>query len=246
MAAASTGVIALRRSRAAAALAACIAVTGPAWAQAPAQELPAAAGEAAKSIAGTWEMSNADRDRSCTVTLRPGSGSAGLPIEWDRKCAEVFPYTREIRGWRVGQREAVQLLDAKGQLVLELTEVEGGLYEGERPGEGLVFLQSVAATAEERKPDQVAGDWNFTRGSGKPLCHVTLGTAAAAQDAFALQLKAGCDPLITRFRPVAWRIDRGQLVLIPSRGESWRFEETDPTTWRRIPEGRQPLQLVRP
>jgi hypothetical protein len=30
-------------------------------------------------------------------------------------------------------------------LLLELTEVESGMYEGERPGEGLIFLQNEDA-----------------------------------------------------------------------------------------------------
>ena len=202
--------------------------------------------EAAKAAVGTWELSNADRDRSCPLSLKANATPAGLGLEWDRKCAELFPFSREVTAWKVGAREAIQLLDAKGQPVLELTEVEGGLYEGERPGEGLLFLQSMAgAASDEKKAEQLVGDWAFVRPAGKPLCQVTLTDTAAAQDAFALRVKPGCDALVTRFGPVAWRFDRGQLVLIPSRGESWRFEESEGATWRRIPEGRQPLQLVK-
>jgi hypothetical protein len=40
-------------------------------------------------------------------------------------------------------------------------------------------------------------------------------------------------------------MDRGQLVLLSGKGPVWRFEESDPATWRRIPEGRQPLLLAR-
>jgi hypothetical protein len=202
--------------------------------------------EAAKTVAGAWELSNADRDRSCTVTLKATAGLGGFALDWERKCAELFAFTREATAWKIGARDAIQLVDPKAKAVLELTEVEGGLYEGERPGEGLLFLQSLAGGGtDQRKAEQVVGDWAFSRGAGKPLCQVTLAGTAAAQDAFALRVKPGCDAVITRFGPVAWRLDRGQLVLIPSRGEPWRFEETDPTTWRRIPEGRQPVQLVR-
>jgi hypothetical protein len=110
----------------------------------------------------------------------------------------------------------------------------------------LVFLQSIAASgAEERKAEQVVGDWAFVRAGGRAICRITLSAKAAAQDALALSVKPGCDSLITRFGPVAWRLDRGQLVLIPAKGNSWRFEEVDSTTWNRIPEGRQPIQLVR-
>jgi protease inhibitor Inh len=210
---------------------------------APAQTPPAS--EAAKAAVGQWEFSNADRDRSCTLTLRGAAAPGGLALDWERKCAELFPFTREVAAWTVGSREAIQLLDRSGRPVLELTEVEGGLYEGERPGEGLLFLQSVAAGAAERTPEQMAGDWAFVRGTGKPICVVTLANTAAGPETLALRLKPGCDTLVTRFGPASWRMDRGQLVLMPKAGEPWRFEESDSMTWRRIPEGRQPLQLVR-
>ena len=203
-------------------------------------------GEAAKAIAGTWEMSNAERDRSCAVTFRSPAGAAGASVSWDPKCAELFPFSRSVVSWSVGERETIRLVDAKGQPVLELSEVEGGLYEGERRGEGLVFLQNVAAgAAEERKPATVAGEWAFTGASGRPLCRATLTTTPAAPEVLELKLKPGCAAIITDFAPVAWQLDRGQLVLIPARGDVWRFEETEPSIWQRIPQLRQPLRLVK-
>jgi hypothetical protein len=204
------------------------------------------AGVAPKTVVGSWELSNAERDRSCTLSLKSNVSTQGFGLDWARECAELFPFTREVAAWKIGARDALQLLDGSGRVVIELTEVEGGLYEGERPGQGLVFLQSIAASgAEERKAEQVVGDWAFVRAGGRAICRITLSAKAAAQDALALSVKPGCDSLITRFGPVAWRLDRGQLVLIPAKGNSWRFEEVDSTTWNRIPEGRQPIQLVR-
>lgn len=202
-------------------------------------------GPTPKTVLGSWEMSNAERDRSCTLSLKGTGAGAGFGLDWARECGELFPFTREIVAWRIGAREALQMLDAASRVVLEMSEVEGGLYEGERPGQGLVFLQSIAASgAEERKTEQVVGDWAFMR-AGRPICQVTLSAKPAAQDALALIVKPGCDAMVTRFAPVAWRLDRGQLVLIPAKGNAWRFEEIDSTTWNRIPEGRQPVQLVR-
>jgi hypothetical protein len=203
------------------------------------------ASEAARAAVGQWEFSNADRDRSCTLSLRGTPAPGGLALDWERKCAEVFPFTREATAWTVGAREAIHLLDRSGRTLLELSEVEGGLYEGERPGEGILFLQSVAAGAAERTPEQMTGDWGFVRATGKPICTMTLVNSAAGPETLTLRLKPGCDALVTRFGPVAWRMDRGQLVLMPKAGEPWRFEESDSMTWRRIPEGRDPLQLVR-
>ena len=36
-----------------------------------------------------------------------------------------------------------------------------------------------------------------------------------------------------------------QLMLVPSRGNPWRFEEIDPATWRRVPESADQITLVR-
>lgn len=222
-----------------------------------AQDAPNAT-EAAKTVLGAWEMSNAERDRKCVVTLKsakasaeaqPAAGAATgatLALEFEATCGGLFPFVRTVTGWVVGAGDAIRLVDAKGEPVVEFSEVEGGLYEGERPGEGVLFLQSVAAgRAEERSPEQLAGDWAIMRGTAaKPICQLTLLTTPAANDLLALRLKPGCDAQITRFNPAGWSLDRGQLLIAPARGEPWRFEENE-ATWRRIPEGRQPLTLVR-
>jgi hypothetical protein len=201
--------------------------------------------EAPKALLGVWELSNAERDRRCTVTLDAGRAAAGFVLRWANACAQAFPFTRDVAAWRIGVREAMQFVDAEGKPLLEVSEVEAGMYEGERTGEGLLFLQSTAGgAAEPRKPAQMVGDWGFKRTSGAKLCTVTLTETAAPPEAFTLQIKPGCDAAITRFGPTAWRLDRDQLVILRARGEPWRFEESEPLTWRRIPEGRQPLLLV--
>ena len=45
---------------------------GTASAQAPSQ-----LGESARRVVGSWEFSNADRDRTCTATLKGEPGPAG-------------------------------------------------------------------------------------------------------------------------------------------------------------------------
>jgi hypothetical protein len=207
---------------------------------------PAAGSEAVKSVVGAWELSNAERDRSCVVTLRtPAAGGSGA-IAWDGKCAEAFAFAREARSWKIGEMDAIQMFDAKGQMVIELTEVEGGLYEGERRGEGIIFLQSAASgAAEALKPAAFVGDWAFTGANGRATCRVTFADTPAQDDAFALKLKPGCSGAAASFAPVAWRLDRTQLVLVPANGDVWRFEESEPGVWIRIPEQRQPLRLVK-
>src|SRR5262249_47583322 len=167
----------------------------------------------------------------------------------EKKCGETFPGVRAIVGWTFGRNDALLLVDAGGKPVLEMLEVEAGMYEGLRPNEGRYLLQNaaVAAASRDRPADDMFGEWAFVRSSvpGKPICALTLANTAADADNFAINLKPGCDQQIARFGPVAWRMDRGQLVLQSGKGQVWRFEENDPDTWDLIPRGRQPLSLVR-
>lgn len=219
------------------------AMIGPTSAQAP------TASDAAKAMVGTWELSNADRDKTCTINLKLGPGAASNPLEPERKCSEAFPAIRGITAWTFGRNDALLLVDAGGKTVLELLEVEAGMYEGLRPNEERYFLQNaaVAAASRDRPADDMFGDWAFVAGSGagRTICALTLANTAATVDSFAVNLKPGCDQLITRFGPVAWRMDRGQLVVQSAKGDIWRFEESDPNTWDKIPRARQPLSLVR-
>jgi len=209
-------------------------------------EQPNPAAEAVKSVAGAWEISNAERDRTCLVTLRAPAGAGNGTLAWEPKCAELFSFAREAVAWTIGAGDWLRFLDAKGQILVELSEVEGGLYEGERRGEGLVFLQSAAAgAAEERGPESLAGEWAFVNAAGRTVCRVTLTTTPKPPEALALTVRPGCAAPVAAFAPAAWQFDRGQLVLIPARGEVWRFEEVETATWQRVPQQRQPLRLVK-
>jgi hypothetical protein len=68
---------------------------------------------------------------------------------------------------------------------------------------------------------------------------------AKASDGFAVAVKPGCDSAIARLNFTQWRVDRDQLMLVPARGNPWRFEEIDNTVWRRVPESSDQMTLVR-
>jgi hypothetical protein len=218
-----------------------LAALAPASAQTPT--------DAAKAMVGAWELSNADRDKTCTVNFKLSTAGPTYGLDLEKKCGEVFPPIRGIVGWTFGRNDALLLVDAGGRPVLELLEVEAGMYEGLRPNEGRYFLQNaaVAAASRDRPADDMFGEWSVVRTAtpAKPICALTLANTAADADTFAIDIKPGCDPLVARFAPVSWRMDRGQLVLQSGQGEVWRFEENDPNTWDKIPRGRQPLTLVR-
>jgi hypothetical protein len=208
-------------------------------------QITAPPSDAAKALVGAWEMSNAERDKVCTLTLKGDPGQGGFKLEPGRNCATVFPVAREMATWTLSATDVLRLLDARGKPLLEFSEVESGMYEGERPGEGLYFLQSVAAAAAVKTADQMFGEWAVTRGAGKPICGITLTNTAAGQDSYMLRVKPGCDALVTRFNPLSWKVERGELILEAARGQAWRFEESDSTTWQRVPAPADPILLVK-
>ena len=65
-----------------------------------------------------------------------------------------------------------------GNAVVELTEVESGMYDGFTPEEGRYILQTAAA-APMLSADDMVGDWAVARGTGKPICVLTLANSPA-------------------------------------------------------------------
>jgi len=209
---------------------------GPAAAQ-------TAMSDAEKELVGGFELSTAERDRVCAVTLKADAAQFGYKLEFDKACAAAFPFTKDIVAWKLGARATLQLLDARGRAVIEFDEVETGMYETER-ADGVYFLQSLASLGPPpRTPEELVGDWNIVRGERK-LCVVSLTNSKFDQDSFVLKLNPGCDSAIVQYGLSSWHMDRGELLLVSPRGV-WRFEEVDATSWHRIPERGNPVMLVR-
>ncbi len=217
-----------------------VAVTAPALAQAP-----ASLGDSAKALIGTWEFSNADRDKICSATFKIDPTKVGFKVEFDKGCADLFPIVNDVAGWTFPDNDLLRLVDAQGRALVEFSEVEDGIYEAPTPGLGVLFLQNAASAGPPPKPpEQVAGDWAIKRTNGTTVCVFTL-SPAAAKDGFALTVKPGCDASITRLNFAQWRLDRDELTLLPARGNPWRFEEVEAGTWRRVPEGADGFTLVK-
>src|SRR5215213_8915176 len=53
-----------------------------------------------RSMPGSWEFSNADREKTCTITFRNDAAKAGKRVDFDPGCAKLFPFIPEIAGWR--------------------------------------------------------------------------------------------------------------------------------------------------
>jgi hypothetical protein len=206
---------------------------------------PPPVSDAAKELVGAWEISDAERSRRCPVAFSIDPAPNGFRLEFDPQCGSAFPPLKGVVAWVLGQNDVLRLLDANKGAVLEFSEVENGLYEGERPGEGLYFLQTQAAIKiETHSADQLFGDWDILREIDSPLCTLTLSGQTAGNDAYKLAVKPGCNAAIAGFGPTTWRLDRDQLVLIGPNG-SWRFAESDPTVWERVPLSTDPLLLMK-
>ncbi len=197
-------------------------------------------------MVGQWELSTAGRDKTCVVTLKNDASPQGLKLELEKGCGDALPFAKAIAAWSVKGLDIVRLQDAKGESVIDFTEVESGIFEGRREGEGIYLLQNLAAArALSKSTDQLIGDWAMMRESGKSICGLTLTNTETSPENFAVFLKPRCDPLVASFAPTVWRLERGELLLLSAKGEIWRFEADDNAQWRRVPDSADPLILMR-
>jgi hypothetical protein len=199
-----------------------------------------------KDMIGQWELSTTERSKTCVVTLKPDSTPQGLKLELEPGCAAALPFTKDITAWNVRGLDIVRLQDGAGQPVIDFTEVESGIFEGLRQGEGVYILQNLAAARSLAKSmDQMIGDWAMVRGNGQTICGLTLTNTEAGSDNFQVFLKPKCDPAVTAFAPTQWRLDRGQMLLMSANGATWQFEADDNAQWRRVPDSADPLIMLR-
>ncbi len=210
---------------------------------------PVAAQDAAglkKAMIGQWELATTERSKTCVVTLKPDSSPRGLKLELEPNCAAALPFTKDIVGWNVRGLDIVRLQDATGEAVIDFTEVETGIFEGVRQGEGVYILQNLAAARSLAKSmDQMIGDWAMVRGNGDTICGLTLTNNDAGNDNFQVFLKPKCDAAVAAFAPTQWRLEHGQMILMSDRGETWRFEADDNAQWRLVPDSANPLMMLR-
>ena len=219
-------------------LALLLAASGPTFAQ--------NAANLKKDMIGQWELSTAERSKTCVVTLKPDVAAQGMKLELEPGCANALPFTKDITAWSIKGLDIVRMQDASGQSVIDFTEVESGILEGRRTGEGIYLLQNLAAArALTRSMDQMIGNWAMVRGSGAVICTLTLTNTEAGGDNFAVFVKPRCDVSVVTFAPTLWRLERGEMLLMSARGETWHFEADDNAQWRRVPDSADPLFMMR-
>src|SRR6202046_616652 len=199
-----------------------------------------------KSMIGQWELSTTERSKTCVVTLKGDSTPQGLKLELEPGCAAALPFTKDITAWNIKGLDIVRLQDAAGESVIDFTEVETGILEGLRTGEGIYILQNLAAARSLAKSmDQMIGDWAMVRGNGQVICGLVLTNTEADADNFQVFLKPKCDSLIAAFAPTQWRLEHGQILLMSKSGETWQFEADENAQGRRAPAAADPLIMLR-
>jgi hypothetical protein len=210
-----------------------------------------------KDMVGQWELATTDRSKTCVVTIKSdattqnstsqGSTSQGMALELEPNCAKALPFTADIAAWSIkGLGDIVRLQNAAGEPVIDFTEVETGIFEGLRTGEGVYILQNLAAARSLAKSmDQMIGDWAMVRSDGQSICGLTLTNNEASTDNFQVFLKPKCDPLVATFAPTQWRLDHGQILLQSPSGETWAFEADENAQWRKVPDSADPLIMLR-
>ena len=129
------------------AVAACLAAIGAAHAQ--------DATALKKSMPGQWELSTTERSKTCVVTLKADAAGQGFKLELEPACKTALPFTKDIVAWNVRGLDIVRLQDAAGDAVIDFTEVEAGIFEGLRQGEG--------STSSRTSPPRVRWRSRWTR-----------------------------------------------------------------------------------
>src|SRR5215813_3945488 len=86
----------------------------------------------AKDMVGQWELSTAERNKTCVITLKGDNTPAGSRLELEKGCADALPFTKDISAWSIKGLDIVRLQNAKGDAVIDFTEVESGILEGTR------------------------------------------------------------------------------------------------------------------
>ena len=199
-----------------------------------------------KAMIGQWELATTERSKTCVLTLKPDAAPRGQKLELEPGCAAALPFTKDIAGWTVKGLDIVSLQSANGEAVIDFTEVESGIFEGLRQGEGVYILQNLAAARSLAKSmDQMIGDWAMVRGNGATICSLVLTNNDAGNDNFQVFVKPKCDSAIAAFAPSQWRLEHGQMMLMSDRGETWRFEADDNAQWRLVPDSANPLIMLR-
>lgn len=205
--------------------------------------------EAVRALVANYELANADGDRKCPMTLDAKPAGPVLTLVFDRPaCVALFTFLSDVAGWLPGPGGSIRFARANARPVLEFTEGVGGTYEGIREGDAVYFLTNLQYSDPADAPQfiDLLGDWNLSRPGGAAICRVSLTDEPAAGESFAARVDANCDAALARFGVVAWRLERGDVLLLARNGDKLRFGRQEGGDWMKIPDTPRPLVMSRP
>jgi len=217
---------------------------------AAAQQTPSPAVDPAdlRALSANYELSNADGDRKCPMTLDQKPVGPGFTLVYDRPaCMKLFGFLEEVVAWRPGPAGSIRFVRQDSRTVAEFTEGVGGEYEAIREGDAVYFLANLQFVdpKELAQPAELVGDWNVSRPGGAPICRLHFSDQPSKDEGYLLQVEPGCDPSIADFG-ASWRLDRGDVVLQSAAGDKLRFGKQEGGDWAKVPERPGPLVMTRP
>ena len=106
-----------------------------------------------RTMVGTWEFSNADREKSCSITFRNESNRVGKRVDFDPTCARPLHLREGRRRLAVhDDGDFLKLLDAQGNPLLEFSEVESGIFEAPRRARASCSSRTPRRSDQSQKP----------------------------------------------------------------------------------------------
>jgi hypothetical protein len=204
---------------------------------------------AARGLASNYQLADAIGERRCPMALEAKAAAPGFTLVYDKAvCIPLFGYLADVVAWQPAPAGGINFVNSKGVVIAEFTEGVGGVYEAIRENDGVYFLSNlrIADPGTFVQVADMVGDWFLRRPQGPPLCRITLTDQPAGEERLALRIAEKCDAAITNFGPVAWRLDRGDFVLISGKDERLRFGRNDDGIWAKVPDRPRPLLMTRP
>jgi hypothetical protein len=201
-----------------------------------------------RALVSQYELASADNSRKCKIALEPKPAGPGFLLVFDRsQCSAQFGFLGEVAAWTPGIAGAILLIGRDGRAVAEFTEGVGGVYEAIRENDAVYFLANLQFVdpAERVQIADLYGEWVLFRPGGQPICRITLTDQIAGDELFAVRVQPNCDPTIERVGATTWQLERGDVVLRSSGGESLRFERQEGGIWAKVPDKPRPLLMSR-
>lgn len=205
--------------------------------------------EAARALVSNYQLADASGERKCTIALDAKPSPPGFTLTLDRAvCTPLFGYLADVAAWKPAPAGGIYFVSAGGAIVAEFTEGVGGVYEALRERDGVYFLANLQFADPAAGPlaKDMLGEWKFARPNGPVLCRIALLETPIAEDRYGLKVTGSCDSAIASFGPVAWQLDRGDLVLFSAKDERLRFGRGEDGVWAKVPDRPHPLLMTRP